>query len=148
MKAEDVLKTKQASTSGNLGAYWKSRCALVQQGYQKPLTSKQQGQLKQLYKYLGDQTKPVIAYAVEHWWKFASHAGYAAGTNFPADPEIGFLLKHHAVAVNLLTPEVTTPPPPLEATPVQSVATGTEKEAVYVPSSQELTELLGGLKSP
>ena len=107
MKAADILKAHQAPTTGSLGAYWKSRCALVEKGYQKPLTGKEAGQLKLLSNYLGDQTRPVIAYAVEHWWKFASRAGAAAGTSFPADPNIGFLLKHHAVAVNLLTPEGT-----------------------------------------
>ena len=111
MKAADILKAHQAPVNGSLGAYWKSRCALVSNNYQKPLTGKEAGQLKQLHTYLGDQTKPVIAYAVEHWWKFASQAGASAGTSFPADPNIGFLLKHHAVAVNLLMPVVATPPP-------------------------------------
>ena len=148
MKAADILKAHQAPMNGSLSAYWKSRCALVQKGYQKPLTVKEASQLKQLHTYLGDQTKPVIAYAVEHWWKFATQAGASAGVVPPADPNIGFLLKYHAVAVNLLTPVVAMPPPKGEEAPVQLIATGTEEVATYVPSSQELTELLDGLKSP
>jgi len=148
MKAADILKAHQAPTNGSLSAYWKSRCALVLKGYQKPLTVKEAAQLKQLHTYLGNQTKPVIAYAVEHWWKFATQAGASAGVIPSADPNIGFLLKHHAVAVNLLTPVVATPLPKGDEAPVQLIATGTEEVAAYVPSSQELTELLDGLKSP
>lgn len=149
MKAEDVLKAHAAASTGSLGAYWKSRCALVSQDYQHPLTAKQLAQLKQLSKYLGDRTKPVIAYAVEHWWKFASRAGASAGCSFPADPHIGFLLKHHAVAVNLLYPaEVPEAPPPMEGGLVQLVAPKVEDHPVHTVSSQELTELLDGLKSP
>ena len=150
MKAADVLKAQEASKTGSLGAYWQSRCHLVSDQYQHPLTAKQQGQLKQLFKYLGPQTKPVIAYAVEHWWKFASHAGAAAGCSHPAEPHIGFLLKHHAVAVNLLTkpsPPPSVPEPGLP-NPLHSIAGGAETPPSYVPSSQELTELLDGLKAP
>lgn len=147
MRAADILKRQQSVDHGSLGAYWKSRMATVYGGWQKPLTGKECGQLKQLSKSLGDQTKPIIDYVVNHWGKFASRAGIAAGVSFPADPHIGFLLKYHAVAVNLLTPEVTSSPP-VAAEPVQLIATGTDEETVHALTSQELTELLDGLKSP
>lgn len=147
MKAADVLKTYQTPAKSSLQAFWKGRMATIHGGYQKPLTGKQCGQLKQLSKYLGDQTKPVIDYVLNHWWKFATQAAAAAGTSCPADPDIGFLLKHHAVAVNLLVPAAEvkkTPPPP----PVQLLAPKTDEEPVHNVSSQELTALLDGLKSP
>jgi hypothetical protein len=147
MKAADVLKAHQAPAKSSLQAFWKARMTTIHGGYQKPLTGKQCGQLKMLSKYLGDQTKPVIDYALNHWWKFATQAAAAAGTSCPADPDIGFLLKHHAVAVNLLVPaaEVKKTPPPL---PVQLIAPKTDEEPVHSVSSQELTTLLDGLKSP
>jgi DNA-binding MarR family transcriptional regulator len=146
MKASEILNKQKSARQGSLGSFWKSRMTLIHGGFQPNLTGKELGQLKQLSKKLGDQTRPVIDYALNHWWKFASRAGAAAGTSFPADPNIGFLLKHSAVAMNLLMPEVTTPPPPVE--PVQLIATGTEQVEVHTLTSQELTELLDGLKSP
>lgn len=149
MKASEILKHWKAPTTGNLGSYWKSRMVLVYGGHQKPLTVKEQGQLKQLHKYLGDQTRPVIDYAINHWIKVSVRAGAIAGTSYPSEPHIGFLLKHHAVVVNLLTPEVTpTPSPKVVKAPVPMVATGTEDETPHVLTAQELTELLAWLKSP
>lgn len=147
MKAADVLKNRHASATGSLGAYWKSRCALVSDTYQKPLTHKEQGQLKLLQGYLGERTRPVIAFAVEHWWKFATRAATAAGCACPSEPHIGFLLKHHAMAVHLLPVEMN-PPTVVVEEPVQPIAPAGETEPAHTLSSQELTELLAELKSP
>lgn len=149
MKAEDVIKAQKASTTGSLGAYWKSRVALITQAYQKPLTHKEQGQLKMLHGYLGEQTRPVIDYAVEHWWKFATRAATAAGCACPSDPHIGFLLKHHAVAVHLLTPEQAPAPAGEVSEPVQLIAPTVETaDPVQTLTPQELAELIADLKSP
>jgi len=147
MKASDVLKAHHGPTEGSLGAFWKSRCTLVLGSFQRALTGKECGQLKQLHKYLGPDTRPVIDYAINHWWKFASRAGASAGVTFPAEPHIGFLLKYHGVAMNLLRPEAQTPSPPVVEAPVQLIA-NTDTEPVHELTSQELTELLDGLKSP
>lgn len=152
MKAHEILASHQQGTTGSLGAWWLSRCALHQKGYQQALTGQQMGQLKQLRAYLGDDAKPLITFVVENWWKFASRAAASAGTSFPADPHIGFLLKHHAVAVNLLSLSHGATLLPVEPvvgkTVVQSIATGVENEPVHTLTSQELTELLEGLQSP
>lgn len=149
MNAADVLKTMQAPADGSLEGFWKARCALVTGAWQRVLTGKERGQLAHLRKYLGDQTKPVIDYAINHWWKFAQQAGAAAGTSFPGEPDIGFLLKHHAVAVNLLILQsAKSLPPTPEETPVQPIAPAHEEQPVHKITSQELTELLEGLKSP
>jgi hypothetical protein len=50
--------------------------------------------------YLGLSAPAVIVYALEHWQTFACKAGLSAGVPWPAEPHIGFLLKHCAVAVN------------------------------------------------
>lgn len=147
MKAADILKHYQTPANGSLSAYWKSRLAHVQPGYQQALTSKERGQLKQLSKKLGNDTRPVIAYAVEHWVRFASRAGDIAGTGmFPPEPHIGFLLKYHGVAMNLLHPVA--PPPPVREARVQLIATGLEKEPVYKPTPEEWVALRLGLKTP
>jgi hypothetical protein len=146
MNAKEVLKAHQASLNGELGAYWQSRVKLVTENpkaYLPPLTLKQRGQLSHLKKKLGEMTRPVIAYAVEHWMKFASEAAdYAGWSDYPTNPDIGFLLKHHHVAVNLLMPKAPKPKatPAVEA--VQSVAPVAKKEPVHVLTLKELTELL------
>lgn len=93
--------TSPAAASG-LGGFWVERSALVLSGYQKPLTGKELGQLKQLAKCLGAQTRAVIDCAVKNWWQFAARAGTEAGTLYPTLPHVGFLLKHHAVVVRML----------------------------------------------
>lgn len=150
MKATEILKhhKDKVPLTGSLGSYWKSRCALVSGKPQKNLTIREHGQLKHLSKALEDQTRPVIAYVVEHWWKFATKAGYTEGTSFPTEPHIGFLLKHYDVALNLLMDKV--PAPAVSSLPatVQSVAP-TEPEVIppkLTPS--ELSKLLEDLKSP
>jgi hypothetical protein len=148
MKAEDILKAHKGPLHGNLGAYWKSQCEVEFGGFQKALTGKECGQLKQLHKQLGEQTRPVISYVIGHWWKFASRAATSAGiSSWPVDPHIGYLLKYHAVAVNLLSSKQALPPP-AEPLPPPAINCSGAEEQPYVPSSQELTALLDGLKSP
>lgn len=147
MKAADILKAHTAPVEGSLGGYWKSRMKHFTNGtFQRNLTGKELGQLKLLKRSLGDLTKPVIAYATDHWMKFGGIAGARAGTSFPVAPDLGFLLKHHEVAANLLNPSAALSPP--QEAPVQLIATGSEQEPVYEVSPQELTALLEGLKSP
>jgi len=149
MKAEDILKAHKGPLHGNLGAYWKSQCEVEFGGFQKALTGKECGQLKQLHKSLKEETRPVISYVISHWWKFASRAAASAGmSSWPVDPHIGFLLKHHAVAVNLLSLKQALPPPAAEPLPPPAINCSGTEEQPYVPSPQELTELLEGLKSP
>jgi hypothetical protein len=150
VKATDIIAAKHGSTNGSLEGWWKSRMALITQSYQKALTVKERGQLKLLSNYLGERTKPVITYTIEHWCKFSSVAGAVAGVSPPAEPHIGFLLKYHAVAVNLLYPPQT--PPSVAASPVVSCTQvqplPVPVEEAYVPSPQELAEMLTFFKSP
>ena len=143
MKASDILKAHTAPVTGNLGAFWKQRMTVIMGGYQKDLTGKELAQLKLLKGYLGEQTRQVIDFALNNWVKFAYQAGLAAGVSAPTDPHVGFLLKHHAVAVNLLTPHHLRP---RGGGGGASNCTDTEKEPSYMPSSKELAELLDGLK--
>ena len=131
-------------TGSRLAAVWRTQVAAVSGGYQKPLTQKEIGQLKQLARYLGPLTESVVRYAIQYWVTFASTAGAEAGTAWPTSPHIGFLLKHHAVAVNLMTrrpdPVIVTPAPKPPPPPV------TPKEEPYIPTQEGLDELLACLK--
>ena len=146
MKAKDILKAHTAPSTGSLSAYWKSRCATVLGTYQHQMTAKECGQLKQLSKYLGIDTRPVIDYAINHWGKFGSEAAAIGGVSaWPVEPHVGFLLKYYHVAMNLLYPVA---PPLPQMAPVHLIATGVEPDDVHVVSDQELTELLHALKAP
>jgi len=153
MKAHEILQAKEPSPHGSLVAYWKSRCHTVSGEYQHHLTGQEGGQLKHLSKFLGEQTRPVIDYAVTNWWKFASLAALKAGLKtWPTAPHIGYLLKHYHVAVNLLIPLATASPIGAEeAAPVQPIALAgvTSKKRGHLRSPEELAALLEkDLKSP
>jgi len=148
MKAADILKAHTAPLSGSLGGFWKSRMKLIgHEGYQKNLTGQELGQLKHLSKALGDQTKAVIDYAICNWSKFASLAGIAAGVQPPDEPHIGFLLKHHDVAMNLLMP-VVAPPQAIVEKPVQLIASNAETEPAHILTPEEFTEIMQSFKTP
>lgn len=83
-----------------LAILWQSRMKTISSGVEKPISPKDLGQLKMLKKCLGDTTTQVIEWAFNNWAKFASQASAEASTeSWPPKPHIGFLLKHHVVAV-------------------------------------------------
>jgi hypothetical protein len=133
-------------TQGSLGAFWTARRSGLVTGYQKPLTQREYGQLKYLERCLGDRTRPVITYAVKNWLTFAVKARAVAGlATFPTAPHIGFLLKHHAVVVELMKPmpskpKVTTASSKVTKAPV------VKREPPHRLTKEELVEMLAGLK--
>jgi len=154
-KAESILEGKlEEEKVHNLSSkpmvlfnHWQACVAAKYGGYQHPPTKQNSGQFKKLGKYLGDQSQAVITYAVDNWWKFAAEASAIAGIgSWPTNPDIGFLLKHHAVAVNLLAkknmpPQVhtiadekktaITDPKPSDKTPVEKPMTKEEFEEMF-----------------
>jgi len=160
MKAADALKAHTAAVEGSLPSVWKSRCALVKEGFQKALTAKETGQLKLLSKKLGDAgiaVRPVLTYAIEHWWQFASTAGFRAGHgSWPEEPHTGYLLAHHHVAVELLEKsllQVMTPPPSPEVTPPMQLVAPDETphqmtQAEFDQFMADLTPPQGSFESP
>lgn len=134
----------------SLSAFWLHHCAAVVDGYQKPLTGKERGQLKLLQNQLGPATREVIAWAVSHWQRFAGDAATDAGLGldgYPKAPHIGFLLKYHATAVNLMLPKPTDVIPVLFDPASVPVTPVSEEEKPYVLSKAELDEFLASLKS-
>ena len=100
MKNDEHANATRRGTAA-LAALWSRRCSICGT-YQRPLTRKEWGQLKQLERYLGAQTHAVMEYALSDWQRFGARAAADAGTSFPGNPHIGFLLRHHAVAVQLM----------------------------------------------
>lgn len=110
-KAEAILKENQTEAEVHcltskpiaLATYWQSHVATKHGNYQKPLRQKEIGMLKKLGKDLGDKAPVVLNFVLNNWWRFAREAAADAGTgSWPDHPNIAFLLKHHAVAANLL----------------------------------------------
>ena len=105
-KAEITIADRQPVI--RLASFWQSCVAAnTLAAPERPLSAKEMGQLKQLRKYLGEETKNVIGWAVDNWWTFAHLARAEAGLcSQPAQPHIGFLLAHCATAVNIMAKTV------------------------------------------
>ena len=98
-----VISSNEAGKNLSLVEFAAARLRDVIGGWQKPLTAKERGQLKNLANVLGARTRDVIDYAFSNWWKFAEEAKGDAGLkSFPTTPQIWFLLQHCQVAVNQL----------------------------------------------
>jgi hypothetical protein len=86
-----------------LGDRWQSRLKeIYPQDWQKPLTAKERGQLKDLANVLGASTNEAIEWTIRNWSKFASSVSIGVSLSYPSKPQIGFLLVHCAVAMNLM----------------------------------------------
>jgi hypothetical protein len=102
------LRYKPASI---VGAWQQAVSGFIKQT-PRPLTPKQVGQLKLLYRWAGPYAKQLVTYAVANWSKFAARAAgqgfteeYAPFADRPAHPHCGFLLKHYDVAVFMMHEE-------------------------------------------
>jgi hypothetical protein len=141
------MSAQTTTVTRDLVAFWRAQISAMFGGYQKPLTTREVGQLKQLDKYLGLQCRPVIRYALEHWGRFASRAGAEAGVAWPVSPHVGFLLKHHAVAVNLMmetSNRAESPPQQLNYAVLPLPLP--EPEEPHRLTVEELAEMLAGLE--
>jgi hypothetical protein len=104
MESDEELLNKQYRQSvPALGRLWTRRVKSVSGGIEKPLTSREFGQLKLLSRALGDLTDEVITFAVDNWERVCLKARYDCGLpSNPVIPHIGFLLAHHSVVINLM----------------------------------------------
>jgi hypothetical protein len=98
----NVCEIQSGKKPFSLEIRWHSRLSLLDgEKWQKPLTQKERGQLKNLANALGPLTNEVMDWALENWSDFASTAATQSGVNgYPSAPHIGFLLAHCGVAVN------------------------------------------------
>jgi hypothetical protein len=97
-----------SAKAGPLGSYWVARLdQLDQHNYHPPVKGDKHGMLGHLGKYVGDKAGQVIDIALRRWDTFKWRALNDAGIkSYPPDkPQIWFLVKHHASAVNMLHEE-------------------------------------------
>jgi hypothetical protein len=145
-EAEKLLKTSTKPAFA-LEEYWYSRMAVISGGKDHKLfTQKERGQLKMLANALGADVRDVIDFAINRWQKFGQKARLVAGLpQYPTVANVGFLLKYHDVAREMLAqsiaPEETAAPVVKPATPVVSppvVAMAKPKEEHAKFSDEEL----------
>jgi hypothetical protein len=107
-KGKDVLeKIYKPKSHMTLEALWRDTIAEVEGTVVPSFTNKQRGQLRQFAsKCPPGKAEVVLEYALRHWLIFTTTAKLAAGLyKTPADPHVGFLLKHVGIAVNRALPK-------------------------------------------
>jgi len=117
MDLQEILKKQEQKVVGQGGSmtcYWQARVSLLYPGeFMKPLTVKEASQLKQIHKHLLDDTRRVVDWCLEPWWKFSMEVKAKAGLDsVPSDPRtggIGFLLKYCDVGMNLYLQSIAKP---------------------------------------
>jgi hypothetical protein len=108
MKAKDVIEQIMAKEINPgkgplaMSILWKKHMGLHTQGFVKPLTGQELGQLKHVHKALGDDAYPVLEYALANWQKFAHEASAKHGVPVATSPTCGFFCKHYDVAMQLI----------------------------------------------
>jgi hypothetical protein len=154
-KKEQAEKVLAGTNPAKLALRWKKRLAKTYGGYVKDLTGAEMGQLGLLAKMMGptDTAKYIektVDLAATNWeeYVFEVRAKYGLTTT-PERPVVGFLLKYHDVAIQMLQSSAKQVKPqnvtPLKA---ESVAAPQEvtKTKVDVASKQMVAEALAKLK--
>jgi hypothetical protein len=96
-----------------LGSLWQKQMGAKFSTAERPLTSKEYGQLKALRLHVGDLTQALIEWVVDplNWWQFCQAVRAGWKTIFvPEYPDIGFLLGRRGVALRVMRSKVTGTP--------------------------------------
>lgn len=101
MEVANLIKVQS-----KLAQHWAYKVALIVNTAPKPLTAKEAGQLKQLFRVLGIYTTKVVDYALDNWSKFIARVStqYNCPT-FPQKPHTGFLFSYAHEAVWMMVEE-------------------------------------------
>jgi len=134
-----------------IGELWQSLMPAPAGGFQVPLTQREQGQLKYFAQGVGEAAGAVLTYTIANWGHFAFEAKAMAGlSTCPTKPNIGYLLKHRQVAVNLYVQSIAKPAPPIQEKPQREIPEIQEMDAPYRPAPDEIHNILakfqGGIK--
>lgn len=98
-----VPRIKGKFTVGGLSKCWTLAHGKYVAGYQPTLRLKDQGQLKQAYAKVGDTLPHLILTVLQNWTAFAALVKQNTSSfNPPAKPEIGFFVRHVAVAADFV----------------------------------------------
>jgi hypothetical protein len=104
--AEKKAAVPAASAGGSISPLvmlWKKRVSTITGGYVKDLTKQELGQLKLLGKQLGIEALTTMDWMLTNWAEFAFETKALKGLGaVPSQPVIGFLLKYHDVAMQLI----------------------------------------------
>jgi hypothetical protein len=154
VKVKDIITMHQTGkVPTTVWGTWQQGLADWNKGeYQGALTQKEKGQLSHLKKKLGDKALPVLQYCLKNWLVFGEKVqGVKALGNYPSQPHIGFLLEHHAIAVNLLQSiatkkTVSSVPVKLESKGTNTQEVVSKKKEVYAPSPDEVQSYLAEFK--
>ena len=145
--ANKVVATKP--TVPGLSMLWHKRMATEYGGFQKPLTSKEKGQLKLYLKAAGSHAVTALDHALQNWTAFAWRAKAEKGlTSVPERPVVGFLLAHLEVAVqSIAQPEPSaSPSPTIVKAPIHKTVKVATKAKEDVASADEVQAMIDELK--
>jgi hypothetical protein len=97
---------KLITMKSKLAQLWEQRIAVIVNADPKPLTPKEAGQLKQLFRFLGIYTEKVVDYTLDNWPKFGARiiTKYNC-TTYPETPHTGFLFTYLHEAVWMMVEE-------------------------------------------
>lgn len=138
-----------------LAALWQSRMKTLFGVVGKPLTPRDFGQLKKLRTCLGGVTSELIDWALNNWGSFATKAAAEAGIGvWPAHPHIGFLLAHHALALELQSiakaPVVAVNDTPVKAAKPIATFSGEKniaKEKAFKPTPAQVAKIMAAMQT-
>jgi DNA-binding MarR family transcriptional regulator len=102
-KQKKENKKKEKKYENELGKLWRQQMSIKYPGYQKVLTKKEYGQLKQFKDKAGSKAEDAVNFAIQDWLGFAFQAKRDKGaSSLPEKPVVGFLLKYYDVLFQLM----------------------------------------------
>lgn len=136
-------------TVSQLVSVWMDTCAAISGTYQPPLTQKARGQLKHMIKGCPPgKAAEVLELTLKDWITFAKTVeSQSAKKGVPVKPDIGFLLSHLGIAINLAYPA---PKPTFKAKPPPIPQTPAPVQPAQKPEAKPLThaEMLAAMNGP
>jgi 2,4-dienoyl-CoA reductase-like NADH-dependent reductase (Old Yellow Enzyme family) len=136
--------TNQPQKTRALTAMWQATNSQQYSKYQKPLTAKDQRELKEFCKQVGERAAEIMTFTIRNWARFTYKAQLENSLiETPQSPSLSFLLKHHAIAVRMYLQALSLPKPAIcveapKPVPVQQE----EKEKPYKMTSAEIQEAI------
>lgn len=103
VKQGETLQEGSKKNVATLVGLWKKHLAHDTDGFQKELTKKEVGQLRDFRNKVGVDAGAVLEFALLHWSKFGWEVKMAKGlSKYPTQPQVGFVLAHHDVLMQMV----------------------------------------------
>jgi hypothetical protein len=142
--AGNTHPTNQPQKTRALAAMWQATNSQQYSKYQKPLTARDQRELRELCKQVGERAAEIMTFTIRNWARFTYKAQLQNSLiETPQSPSLSFLLKHHAIAIRMYLLALSLPTPTIcveapKPAPVQQK----EKEKPYKIPSAVLQEAI------